>query len=106
MFNPSIVTNGEASDGQVANRRIVEQGKQEFVEAVDALVETARRCQGVLGSRLVGGGFGGCTITLVRQEDAEPATREIVTRYAKLQGYEPWHHLLGPTDAVCEVFDS
>lgn len=34
-------------------------------EEIDFLVETARRC-GVTGSRIMGGGFGGCTINLVK----------------------------------------
>lgn len=32
---------------------------------IDTLVELALKVEGVLGSRLTGGGFGGCTVTLV-----------------------------------------
>lgn len=32
---------------------------------LDELVEAAREVDGVLGSRMTGGGFGGCTVTLV-----------------------------------------
>lgn len=32
---------------------------------LDKLVEAAREVEGVLGSRMTGGGFGGCTVTLV-----------------------------------------
>ena len=35
---------------------------------LDQLVELALKCQGVYGSRMTGGGFGGCTVTLVKKE--------------------------------------
>ncbi len=38
---------------------------------LDLLVETALGIDGVLGARMTGGGFGGCTISLVRQDDVE-----------------------------------
>lgn len=34
-------------------------------EELDFLVKTAREVDGVYGSRMTGGGFGGCTVTLV-----------------------------------------
>mmetsp|Transcript_5944 Transcript_5944/g.12938 ORF Transcript_5944/g.12938 Transcript_5944/m.12938 type:complete len:529 (-) Transcript_5944:69-1655(-) len=37
---------------------------------VDKLVELAREFDGVYGSRMTGGGFGGCTVTLVEKEKA------------------------------------
>jgi len=40
--------------------------------ALDAMVYAARKQDGVLGSRMTGGGFGGCTVSLVR-EDCVPA---------------------------------
>ena len=46
---------------------------------LDALVEIARATPGVIGARLTGAGFGGCTINLVRR-DAVPALREAVLR--------------------------
>jgi len=38
---------------------------------IDILVELAQGYEGVYGSRLTGGGFGGCTVTLVRKECAK-----------------------------------
>ncbi len=46
---------------------------------LDVLVELARKQPGVLGARMTGGGFGGCTVNLVRQETAE-AFAEAVRR--------------------------
>lgn len=37
-------------------------------EELDFLVKTAKKSKGVLGSRMMGGGFGGCTINLVQTE--------------------------------------
>jgi galactokinase len=44
---------------------------------LDTLVEIARQVSGVLGARMMGGGFGGCTINLVRT-DALDALRQAV----------------------------
>jgi galactokinase len=46
---------------------------------LDLLVSLASDCPGVYGSRMTGGGFGGCTITLVRSEAVE-SFRERVSR--------------------------
>jgi galactokinase len=35
---------------------------------LDILVDIARQQTGVLGARMMGGGFGGCTINLVRED--------------------------------------
>ena len=40
-------------------------------EEVDKLVEIAARQPGCLGARITGGGFGGCTVNLVKSRDAE-----------------------------------
>jgi galactokinase len=53
---------------------------------LDALVEIASTVDGVIGSRLTGAGFGGCTINLVR-EGAADALREAIERdYPALTG--------------------
>ena len=44
---------------------------------LDALAEAAWKVEGVIGSRMTGGGFGGCTVSLVR-EDAIPTFIEKV----------------------------
>jgi galactokinase len=47
---------------------------------LDTLVDIAHDVPGVLGARMMGGGFGGCTINLVRKE-AVDALRQAVDRY-------------------------
>jgi len=46
---------------------------------LDALVEIACQVPGVFGARMMGGGFGGCTINLVRN-DAVESLRQLVER--------------------------
>ena len=56
---------------------------------LDALVEIARATPGVIGARLTGAGFGGCTINLVRR-DAVPLLRDAVLRdYRARTGLTP-----------------
>ena len=46
---------------------------------LDTLIELAQQVSGVLGARMMGGGFGGCTINLVRVEAVE-ALREVINQ--------------------------
>ena len=56
---------------------------------LDALVDIAQGVPGVLGSRLTGAGFGGCTVTLV-QRDAVPALeRAVMEAYPARTGLSP-----------------
>lgn len=54
---------------------------------LDTLVETAWKQPGVLGSRMTGAGFGGCTISLVREECVDDFMRAVGTAYLKQIGY-------------------
>jgi galactokinase len=53
---------------------------------LDALVEIARGVPSVLGARMLGGGFGGCTINLVRNEAIDPLRQAVNERYPMLTG--------------------
>ena len=44
---------------------------------------------GVTGSRIMGGGFGGCTINLVRNDLHDAFVKEAVSRFEKEYGHEP-----------------
>lgn len=48
---------------------------------LDELVELALSCEGVLGSRMTGGGFGGCTVTLVKTSALPRALETIKNGY-------------------------
>ncbi|XP_029384337.1 galactokinase isoform X2 [Echeneis naucrates] len=48
---------------------------------LDELVSAALEVEGVFGSRMTGGGFGGCTVTLVQADSIDRTTRHIKERY-------------------------
>mmetsp|Transcript_4089 Transcript_4089/g.7466 ORF Transcript_4089/g.7466 Transcript_4089/m.7466 type:complete len:391 (-) Transcript_4089:51-1223(-) len=48
---------------------------------IDSLVEIAASVPGVYGSRLTGGGFGGCTVTLIKTEAVDAFIAEVHKRY-------------------------
>jgi galactokinase len=55
---------------------------------LDELVDIAGRQDGVYGSRMTGGGFGGCTVTLVKKKDAQRVGEAIKREYLKRTGRE------------------
>ncbi|MEJ7767225.1 MAG: galactokinase [Chitinophagaceae bacterium] len=50
-------------------------------EELDFLADQAHSFEGVTGTRMMGGGFGGCTINLVKQDAVEPFTSFIKSKY-------------------------
>ena len=56
------------------------------VSELDLLVEIASECEGVYGSRMTGGGFGGCTISLVQSQSVEEFQRTITHKYKNATG--------------------
>jgi galactokinase len=59
----------------------------------DLMVELAQDIPGLIGARLTGGGFGGCTINLVEQSQAKAFAAELGKRYATRTGIVPQIHI-------------
>lgn len=57
-------------------------------EELDFLNDVAKEL-GVTGSRIMGGGFGGCTINLVKKDLHDKFTTEVVARFNEKYGHEP-----------------
>ena len=70
---------------------------------VDLLVGQAWACPGVLGSRITGGGFGGCTVSIVRDEYAEQFTYKIKSEYARSTGLEAQIYTVCAGDGAREL---
>ena len=57
-------------------------------EEIDLLVELAWNMPGVLGSRITGGGFGGCTVNIVENDAVEDFVSVIGKKYKEITGLE------------------
>ncbi|MCI9216522.1 MAG: galactokinase [Dorea sp.] len=57
-------------------------------EEIDILVDLAWKTEGVIGSRITGGGFGGCTVSIVKNEAVDTFVKEIGKAYLDKVGHE------------------
>lgn len=57
-------------------------------EEIDILVDLAWKTDGVIGSRITGGGFGGCTVSIVKNEAVDTFVKEIGEAYLDKVGHE------------------
>ncbi len=55
-------------------------------EEIDVLVEEAWKIDGVIGSRITGGGFGGCTVSIVRDDAVEEFKEKVDAAYRQRIG--------------------
>ncbi len=55
-------------------------------EEIDVLVEEAWKVDGVIGSRITGGGFGGCTVSIVRDEAVDTFKDKVGAAYIERVG--------------------
>lgn len=55
---------------------------------IDILVDMAQAMPGVLGSRITGGGFGGCTVSIVRNDAVDGFISQIGKTYQEKVGHE------------------
>ena len=56
---------------------------------IDLLTELAWSIPGVLGSRITGGGFGGCTVSIVKSEAIQHFMETVGTEYERAVGIRP-----------------
>lgn len=57
-------------------------------EEIDILVNLAWETEGVIGSRITGGGFGGCTVSIVKNEAVDGFVTNIGVKYKEKVGHE------------------
>ena len=72
---------------------------------LDLLVDLARSVTGVLGARMTGGGFGGCTVNLVHEVALARFHEVVGSGYARSVGIAPWIRSIVPSAGAGEISD-
>ena len=70
---------------------------------LDTLAEVAWQQEGVLGSRMTGAGFGGCTISIVKNENIDDFKKNVGEIYTKRIGYEPSFYVANIADGTHKI---
>jgi galactokinase len=67
---------------------------------LDVMVESAEGLPGFCGGRMTGGGFGGCTVNLVRQHNAGDFAKQIAERFQRATGINPQVYICSAEDGA------
>ena len=70
---------------------------------LDTLVEEAWKVEGVIGSRMTGAGFGGCTVSIVKDEAVEGFIRNVGEAYQTKIGYAADFYVVEIGDGPCRL---
>ncbi len=70
---------------------------------LDFLVETANQAKGLIGARMTGGGFGGCTVNLVERNNVSEFKAFVSDRFQRRFGAAPAVYVCESADAAQEV---
>ena len=72
-------------------------------EELDSMVEIAQRVEGVYGARMTGGGFGGCTVNLVKDDDVEEFQTRVANEYERVTSLTPEIYICTAANGAEEV---
>lgn len=70
---------------------------------IDVLVDAAWKVEGVIGSRITGGGFGGCTVSIVKDEAIEAFKEQVGKAYQEQVGKTPDFYVVEIGNGPCEL---
>jgi galactokinase len=87
----------------VESHRSLQHDYEVSCEELDFLVDAALKIDGVYGSRMTGGGFGGCTVTMLRPDAATRFQREISDAYQGRFGVIPRIYPCHPSAGAGEI---
>lgn len=76
---------------------------QVTVPEIDSLVELEWNCPGVLGSRMTGGGFGGCTVSIVKNDAVDSFIRNVGSEYTRITGRTASFYTVDTSDGAGRI---
>jgi galactokinase len=89
-----------------ASHRSLQHDYEVSCDELDFLVDAALGLEGVYGARMTGGGFGGCTVNLMRSEATGHFREEIHRLYYQRFGIAPHIYFCCPSSGAAEVKNS
>ncbi len=72
-------------------------------EELDTLAELAWQQPGVIGSRMTGAGFGGCTVSIVKNEAIDAFEKNVAKAYTEKIGYAPSFYVANIADGAGRI---
>jgi galactokinase len=90
----------------VESHRSLQQDYEVSCAELDFLVDAALTCEGVFGSRMTGGGFGGCTVTMLRPDAAPKFRQKITEAYERRFQVTPQIYECKPSAGAGELKDA
>jgi galactokinase len=70
---------------------------------LDFLVDAVKNNANVLGARMMGGGFGGCTINIIKEESIDRLTAALAAAYKTKMGMELTAYIVQTNDGTCVI---
>jgi galactokinase len=70
---------------------------------LDVLVEEAWKCEGTIGARMTGGGFGGCTVNIVKGAAVDSFVKKVGENYQARTGLSADFYVVSIGDGAHEV---
>ena len=70
---------------------------------LDLLIQLVKNNNNVLGARMMGGGFGGCTINLVKENNIEQLIADVGESYYRQMGTECSHYIVAVANGTSVI---